>query len=97
MQQRKPPTPDGSGLSEEMNMTNRLQTAIDAATAKHQAGADVADVVAAAHTVLSASGEFGKSLDRSVRRVVRQVTGLELQPGQGHGSRRADGTISYRG
>ncbi|ADU99467.1 hypothetical protein [Alicycliphilus denitrificans] len=78
-------------------MTNRLQLAIDAATAKHQAGADVADIVAAAHAVLSASGEFGKGLDRSVRRVVRNVTGLDLEPGQGHGNRRADGAINYRG
>lgn len=80
-----------------LNTTNRLQHAIDAATATHQAGASVADIISAADAVLSASGEFGKSLDRSIRRVVRQVTGLELQPGQGHGGRRADGTISYRG
>ncbi len=78
-------------------MTNRLQLAIDAATAKHQAGADVSDIVSAARSALAGAGEFGKSLDRSTRRAVRQVTGMDLQPGEGHGTKRADGTISYRG
>ena len=79
-----------------METTNRLQAAIDAASEKQQAGADLAVITAAARQVLAGAGEFGKSLDRSARRVVLQVTGTRLEPGAANGRRRADGSVSYR-
>ena len=78
-------------------MQNRLQIAIDAAAQQHHAGVDMPTIISATRTALANAGEFGKNLDRSVRRVIRQATGVTLEPGAGHGSRSADGGINYRG
>lgn len=77
-------------------MINHLRPAIDAATQAQQSGAELADITRAAHDELERAGEFGKSLDRNTRRVVRQVTGVRLEPGEGHGKHLANGLVIYR-
>jgi hypothetical protein len=76
---------------------NTSNKAMSAARACHAANGTPTDVASAARMVLENAGGFGKDLDRKVRRMCKTVTGVDLQPGEGHGHIKIDGGVSYRG
>lgn len=81
-----------------MNLAkSRFEKAMSVTVEKHQSGASIEETTAAARKILAESGLFGKKIDHDTRRLVAKVTGVELDPGQGHGTKNADGSISYRG
>jgi hypothetical protein len=77
-------------------MENRLQDAIECAKRLNGIGAELSVIINNVKCILQQSGDFGKILDRSVRRAIKSGAGYRLMPGECHGKVLEDGAVNYR-